>query len=191
MCRARPGNYIWYAQLDGRTPDGVRFQRTTEHLVRIASLDAELSGRAKLHTRRARLVASIGVELAGDAAAAAAAAGDELRVLAYAELWTASGAPVAWASAECAVAGGAVELSFDARWLRDAPLADTAADRFELRHVYLSELAGFVPLSQRRAHPAATAPPRATRPPCTARACSPPPPRARPTSSTLARRRRT
>jgi hypothetical protein len=138
-----PGSFIWFAHVHGTTPDGTPFQRTTEHLVRIASVDVELTGKALLSTRGARLHASIGVAPAQPQTAATVAP----LLSVYAELWTTAGVPVGWAATATTPANGAVELSWDARWLADAGVQ--SSDAFELRHVFISEMDGFVPLSQR------------------------------------------
>jgi hypothetical protein len=143
---AAAGAFVWFAHVHGTTPAGVPFQRTTEHLVRIASVDAELTGKARLTTSGARLRASIGVA-PGSAGAARQQSSAAPLLSVYAELWTVAGVPVGWAATAATPANGAVELSWDSRWLADAGV--TSGDRFELRNVYISEMDGFVPLSQR------------------------------------------
>jgi hypothetical protein len=75
---AAAGAFVWFAHVHDTTPAGVPFQRTTEHLVRIASVDAELTGKAHLTTsapprfdrRRARQRRQRAVAVVGGGAAA-------------------------------------------------------------------------------------------------------------------------
>jgi hypothetical protein len=140
------GGFVLRAQISGANA-GRAFQRSTQHYVRVARVDAELSGTATLgmQQQQSRLVAKIDVKL-NKQRAAAATSGAPLRLHAYAELWR-GGKGVAWAMSAVDVSGGVAELSFDARWLRAPGLRLDQSAPFELRHVYISELDGFVPLA--------------------------------------------
>ena len=131
------GSYVWRAQISG-SANGAAFQRSTQHYVRVAREVAALNGRAELSMKKNRLVASIGADVHGKSSA-------PVRVHAYAELWR-GGKGVAWAMSIVNIVNGAVELTYDSRWLR-APGVDLSSGTFELRNVYISEMNGFVPLS--------------------------------------------
>jgi hypothetical protein len=133
------GRYVWFAHVFG-TNQGVRFQRTTEHLVRVASVDAELTGKATLSSSGGRVTASIGVQ-----STSTKTTSSEPLLSIYAELWTVAGTAIGWAATAATPSNGLVTLSWDARWFADAGVR--GGEQLELRNVYISEMDGFVPLS--------------------------------------------
>jgi hypothetical protein len=132
----KSGNYVWRAELSGQIA-GVAFQRSTQHLVRVATVDAILSGTGTLSVEANRVTVAIDVKIPSDALLS------EFHT--YAELWTTTGIPIGWAMATTEVIENQVKLSWDARWLARAGVTDSLL--FELRNVYISELNGFVPMS--------------------------------------------
>jgi hypothetical protein len=99
------GQYVWRAQLSGQH-NGVRFQRSTQHLVRIASIDAVLGNAGTLYHDSGRIAVQIGVTPSSTTSSKRA-----LTLHTYAELWQVGGAAVGWAMAALPVVANTLTLT--------------------------------------------------------------------------------